>query len=669
MLRLRHAAFVVYVGLLSMLAACGGGGYNGSSNNAAAVVAPTALSYTTPATATIGVAASGITPTVTGKVTSYTVTPALPAGLILDAATGAITGTATSLSDAANYTITATNSAGSTTFVLSLAVKPSAATAFTQSNLVSDGTVAGTRNDAKLVNPWGLVFATGAPAWVADNGSQASTLYDGTGTALALVVNIPAGTRGAADPTGIVANATTDFVVTKNSITAPARFIFAGEAGTISGWSPTVDGTNAITVYDDSAGAVYTGLAIATNAGANTLYAADFGTHKIDVFDGHFQKITATGGFADSTLPAGYSPFNIQAVTLGDASVLVVTYANQTAGSTDEAVGAGLGIVNLFDLNGTLIRHLVPAGGRLNAPWGVAKAPATFGSLANMLLIGNFGDGVINGFDPTTGVFAGSVSDAAGNALANVGLWGIGFGNGAQNQPVNTLYFAAGIAGETAGLYGRIDLGATAPDATAPTVALTAPAAGALSGTVSLTATAADNAAVAQVNFLLRSGTTTTTLGSDTTAPYSFDLNTTTLTNGAFTLLAQAVDSAGNATTSAPVAVTVSNVAAATVTLADLQTTIFTPKCSSCHTGGGASLPGIMNLSSTSATFASLVNVTSIEVPALNRVKAGDPASSYIINKLEGTQTVGARMPFGGTPLDQATIDRVKAWIQAGAAQ
>ncbi len=667
MLRLRRAVFLCWVGVSSLIAACGGGGYNGSKAPAQ-VVAPTALSYTSPATATIGVAASGLTPTVTGTVTSYAVAPALPSGLALDTTTGAITGTATSLTDAANFTITATNSAGSTNFVLSLAVKPPASTAFSQTNLVSSGAIAGTRTDAHLVNPWGIAFPAGGPVWIANNGSQTSTLYDGTGTALALVVNIPAGTRGAADPTGIVANATADFTVTKNAVTAPARFIFAGEGGTISGWAPTVDATNAVAVYEDAAGAGYTGLAVAANAGVNTLYAADFANRKIDVFDGQFQKIAATGGFTDATLPAGYGPFGIQAVTLGNTSVIVVTYASQEAGSSDEVAGAGLGLVNVFDLNGTLLRHLVGVGGRLNAPWGVALAPATFGSLANMLLIGNFGDGIVNGFDPTTGVYAGSISDAGGTPLANEGLWGIGFGNGAQNQPVNTLYFAAGIADETAGLYGRIDLGATAPDAVAPTVALTAPAAGPVSGTVSLTATATDNVAIAQVNFLIRSGTTTTTLGSDTTAPYSFDLNTTTLANGSFTFSAQAVDTAGNATTSATVAVTVNNAAAA-VTLADLQTNIFTPKCSGCHTGNGASLPGVMNLTSTSATFASLVNVASIEVPALNRVKAGDPANSYIINKLEGTQTVGSRMPLGGAALDQATIDTVKAWIQAGAAQ
>jgi hypothetical protein len=284
-----------------------------------------------------------------------------------------------------------------------------------------------------------------------------------------------------------------------------------------------------------------------------------------------------------------------------------------------------------------------------------------------MLLVGNFGDGVVNAYDPTSGVFAGSLSNSAGTALANVGLWGMAFGNGSQNQPVNTLYFTAGISGETAGLYGRIDLGATAPDAVAPTVSLTAPAAGNVSGTVTLTANAADNVAVSQVNFIVRIGTTSTTIGSDTSAPYSIDLNTTTLANGAATLTAQAVDAAGNTTTSAGVAITINNSAPA-VTLATLQTTIFGPICSGCHSGVGGTLPGSMSLASASATAASLINVTSLEVGTLKRVLAGDPTNSYVVQKISGTAAVGGRMPLGGTPLTQQQIDDVKAWIQAGAA-
>ncbi|RYZ57030.1 MAG: TIGR03118 family protein, partial [Proteobacteria bacterium] len=335
--------------------------------------------------------------------------------------------------------------------------------------------VAGTRTDAALVNPWGIAFGATSPVWTANNVSQTSTLYDGTGTKAATVVTVPPGINGAANPTGIVASASTDFVVTKNGVSAPARFIFDGEGGTLSGWAPTVDASNAVITYDDGVGgARYLGLAIAANGAVNTLYAADFRNRKIDVFNGSWQKITATGGFTDPNLPAGYAPYNVQAVSLAaNSTQLVVTYARPNTAGTDAVVGAGLGVVDLFDLNGTLVRRLVSPGGRLNAPWGVAKAPANYGYLSNMLLVGNFGDGVINAFDPNTGVYAGTLADSNGTPFANAGLWGIAFGNGAQNQPVTTLYFAAGISGETAGLYGRIDPGATQPDVVAPTVALT----------------------------------------------------------------------------------------------------------------------------------------------------------------------------------------------------
>jgi uncharacterized protein (TIGR03118 family) len=657
----------------AMLAACGGGGYGGSSAPPAAapppVVAPSALSYTSPTTATIGAAITSLTPTVTGTVTTYSVSPALPAGLAIDAATGAITGTPTQLNSSATYTVTAANSAGNTTFGLSLQVAPPAATAYAQSNLVSDGSVTALHTDVNLKNPWGIVFATGAPVWLSNNVTNTSTLYDGSGTPVPLVVSIPPSLSGTAAPTGIVANPTTDFTVTANAVTAASRFIFASEGGTISAWAPTVSATTAVTVYDGSAsGTNYKGLAIATSGTTTLLYATDFKNKKVDVFDKTFTKITASGGFTDSTLPAGYAPFGIQAVTIGGTPVIVVTYASQNVGGTDSVAGVGLGLVNVFDVNGTLLRHLVATGGKLNAPWGVALAPATFGSLSNMLLIGNFGDGQINGYDPVTGVYAGTISATGGAALANNGLWGIAFGNGARNQFTKTLFFAAGVGGETGGLYGRIDLGATAPDVVAPNgVAISAPAAGTVSGSVAVTASASDNVGVSRVDFQLKIGTAAaTTIGSVATAPYTLTWNSTTVANGAATLTAVAFDAAGNATTSAGVAVTVNNVA--TVTLQQLQDTIFTPICSGCHTGVGSALPGAMNLSSASASLASLVNVASLEVGTLKRVLPGDPNNSYIVQKLEGTQTVGVRMPATGVFLDQPTIDKVRAWIQAGAA-
>ncbi len=540
--------------------------------------------------------------------------------------------------------------------------------AYSLTKLVSDGSVVAQKTDTHLKNPWGIVFRTGAPVWVVNNGTQTSTLYDGTGVINSRVVTLPGGMRGNANPTGIVGNpSTTDFVVTKNTTSGAAAFIFDDEGGTILGWSPTVDAANAVIAYDDgNGGAVYKGLAVASDGTSNFLFATDFHNSKVDVFDAHYAKVTATGGFTDSTLPAGYAPFGIQAITSGTTTLIYVTYAQKVTGSDDNANGAGLGLVNVFDVHGTLQKHLIAVGGKLNAPWGVTVAPANFGTYSNNLLVGNFGDGVINAFDATTGAFVGALADSNGTAFANPGLWGIAFGNGAQNQPTTTLYFAAGIANEAAGLYGRIDLGATAPDTVAPTVALSAPAAASTAaGTVAVTATATDDKGVASVEFFVTVSGTATSLGKVTTAPYAVNWNSFGVANGPASLTAVALDAAGNKTTSAAVAVTVNNPPAATLTT--LQTNIFTPKCAICHTGGGATLPGSMNLS-VGATFASLVGVASIEMPALNRVKASDSVNSYVVHKITGVDigTTG-RMPLNGTPLTQTEIDQVKSWIEAGA--
>ena len=540
--------------------------------------------------------------------------------------------------------------------------------AYSLTKLVSDGSVTAQKTDPNLKNPWGIVFRTGAPVWLVNNGTQTSTLYDGTGNINPRVVALPAGLRGAANPTGIVGNpSTTDFAVTKGATSGAAAFIFDGEGGTILGWSPTVDAANAVIAYDDgNGGAVYKGLAVASDGTSNFLFATDFHNSKVDVFDAHFAKVTATGGFTDSTLPAGYAPFGIQAITSGTTTLIYVTYAQKVTGSDDNANGAGLGLVDVFDVHGTFQKHLIVVGGKLNAPWGVTVAPANFGTYSNNLLIGNFGDGVINAYDVTTGAFVGALADSNGTAFANPGLWGIAFGNGAQNQPTTTLYFAAGIANEVDGLYGRIDLGATAPDTVAPTVALTAPAAAAtVAGAVAVTATATDDKGVASVEFFATpTGGTATSLGKVTAAPYTVNWTPTGIANGtAVNLTAAALDAAGNKTTSAAVSVTVNIPPAPTLTA--LQTSVFS-KCVGCHTGVGGALPGSMNLTPGN-TFASLVGVASIEMPALNRVKAGDSANSYVVNKLLGTGISGQRMPLGGPFLDQATIDQVKAWIDAGA--
>jgi uncharacterized protein (TIGR03118 family) len=355
----------------------------------------------------------------------------------------------------------------------SLTVK--AASAFSLTNLVADTAGSAATVDANLVNPWGLAIPAGNfAAWVANNHSETSTLYDGNGKAqpqaTPLVVAFAAGPTGTTfDPTGIVFNASAaDFVVSSAGKSGAAPFIFDGEGGMIAGWSSGVDPAHAITMYMDAGGAVYKGIALAQNSGKSFLYATDFHNNKVDVFDASFAKQTTSATaftFADPGIPPGFAPFGIQAVASGasGATQIYVTYAKQQAPDNhDNANGAGLGYVDIYDTNGKLIKELV-AGGALNAPWGIALAPSDFGTFGNALLVGNFGDGKINGYDPSSGSFLGTVKNSSGAALATSGLWGIAFGNDANSQPHNTLFFAAGPNDEANGSYGRIDLGAAPP--------------------------------------------------------------------------------------------------------------------------------------------------------------------------------------------------------------
>ncbi|HUD25734.1 MAG TPA: TIGR03118 family protein [Burkholderiaceae bacterium] len=354
-------------------------------------------------------------------------------------------------------------SAVSAIFVLSVAAcgggsgggggSATTSTGLTDAALASDGVIAAAHTDANLQNAWGVAAAPGGPFWIADNNSNKATLYDGTGTPQALVVTIPAGTNGPANPTGQVFNGTTDFVITTTTGSAPAQFIFAGEGGTITGWAQTVSGTTATIAYDDAAGgAVYKGLALANNGTANQLYATDLHNAKVDVFDTNFHKVALPGAFADPTIPAGFAPFGIQLLN----NQLYVTYAMQDATAHDETLGAGLGYVNVFDVNGTLVKRFASAGA-LNAPWGIAMAPAGFGSAAGNLLIGNFGDGAINRFNPATGSSLGAVALSSGKPLLIPGLWSLVFGNGAANQPTSALFYTAGPNNQVDGVFGRID--------------------------------------------------------------------------------------------------------------------------------------------------------------------------------------------------------------------
>ncbi len=341
--------------------------------------------------------------------------------------------------------------------VLALAAAPATAIdLFKQRNLVSDGGVPAAHTDPNLVNGWGVAFNPFGVVWVAAADGMVSTLYDGDGNVQSLVVQIPSPTMSiGGNPTGIVFNGSSGFVTSAGGLSGPSRFLFATEQGVIAAWAPNVDLTHAIRMVDHSAhGTNYKGLALSAGGQGQLLYATDFHHARVDVFDSSFHPVSLpTGAFSDPDLPSGFAPFGIQAIG-GD---IYVTYAKQDADQEDEVAGPGLGYVDVYTPNGQLIRR-VASGGSLNAPWGIALAPADFGIYSNALLIGNFGDGRINAFLPTFGIALGPLRDQKFKPIHIDGLWGMQFGNGFANQPVNTLFFAAGPVAETHGLYGRLDL-------------------------------------------------------------------------------------------------------------------------------------------------------------------------------------------------------------------
>jgi uncharacterized protein (TIGR03118 family) len=326
--------------------------------------------------------------------------------------------------------------------------------AYKQTNLVSDGAVPARVTDPQLKNPWGIAAIPGAPFWIADNGSGLSTLYDGLGDIVPLTVTIPP-PKGApkgttAAPTGIVWNPNGQLFLVAPQLAA--LFIFATEDGTISAWNPGVDLHNAVLKVDNSQGgngAVYKGLALATNSTGVFLFATNFRDGTIDVFDSTFKPAKLTGSFQDHRIPAGYAPFGIALV---DGN-LFVTYALQDAAKHDDQKGPGRGFVDVFDTDGHLVSRFA-SHGALNSPWGIAHAPLNFGAFSSRILIGNFGDGRINAFD-SDGDFRGSLHDRSGHSIKIDGLWSIAFGTAAASDP-STLYFTAGTNDEADGLFGSL---------------------------------------------------------------------------------------------------------------------------------------------------------------------------------------------------------------------
>jgi uncharacterized protein (TIGR03118 family) len=342
--------------------------------------------------------------------------------------------------------------------------------AYRQTNLISDLPGFSAFQDPLMINPWGISLTSSSPFWVANNGTSTSQLLRGDVSGGPFVLNpspqtvtIPGGL-----PTGAVANpSTTDFVLPGACASAPcvARFLFASITGNISGWNPNAPAagsTSAVTAASHP-GHVYTGLAFGAATGGNRLYAADFANGVIDVYDPSFALTSVTGGFVDPSIPHTganiYNPFNIQNI----GGKLYVTYAKVGFGGLSEA-GIGNGYVRRFDTNGVVDPTFGINNGPLNAPWGVALAPASFGIFGGALLVGNFGEGnpSIHTYNPTTGALLspltnGELRDESGTGIVIDELWALQFGNGGSGGDVNTLYFSAGTAKEEHGLFGKLN--------------------------------------------------------------------------------------------------------------------------------------------------------------------------------------------------------------------
>ena len=317
--------------------------------------------------------------------------------------------------------------------------------------------------DPNLVNAWGLSHSPTGPWQISDNGAGLSTRYKGNGMGVPPVVTIPlpGGGPGGA-PTGNVFNGTNGFVVMQGSASGPSQFLFATEDGTISGWNPNVDLTHAIIAVDRSTvrqgkfrGAVYKGLALGQNSSGPFLFATDFRFGTVEMFDTTFHLVKS---FTDPALASDcpirgqcFAPFGIQNI----GGKLFVTFALQDAAHHDDVKGVGNGFVDVFDTSGTMLQRFASQG-TLNSPWGLAPAPGGFGTVSNDVLVGNFGDGRINAFDPASGAFLGQLQGQNGQPITINGLWGLAFGNGGLAGATTTLFFAAGLNDEADGLFGSI---------------------------------------------------------------------------------------------------------------------------------------------------------------------------------------------------------------------
>jgi len=335
---------------------------------------------------------------------------------------------------------------------------------YVQTNLVSDIPGLAEHTDPNLKNPWGTSVGPGSPIWVSDNHAGLTTLYDSAGNPQPLSVAIPAppsaGEGAVGAPTGQTFNtfdqASSDFVLSEHGKSGPAFFLFATEDGTIAGWNPNVDRAHAVIAVDrstatDSAGDVganYKGLALVNTPGGKFIYATSFRFGKVDVFDSHFNLVNS---FTDPTVPAWFAPFGIHNI----GGRLYVTFAKQGPGKGDDLARPGNGFVDVFDPNGDLIQRLVTRG-KLDSPCAVTLAPPTFGAFGGDILVGNFGNGRIHAYDPTSGELEGTLSRPDGGPIVIDGLWGLRFAPTTPGAGTNTLFFTAGLNHEANGLFGTL---------------------------------------------------------------------------------------------------------------------------------------------------------------------------------------------------------------------
>jgi uncharacterized protein (TIGR03118 family) len=322
--------------------------------------------------------------------------------------------------------------------------------AYIQHNLVADTAGIADLTDPNLVNPWGIAISATSPFWISDNGTGLATVYSTSVTATIAIsplkVTIPPGAASGAGPGPVssqLSNSTSVFLIGATK----ANFLFCTEDGTISGWN-----AGTVKIDNSSKGAVYKGMAFGGTSTSPQLYVANFHAGTVEVYDGNFAPVTfAKAVFTDAQIPAGFAPFNIVNI----ANQLYVAYAKQDSEGMDDVAGPGNGYVDIFDMSGNLTKRLI-AGGALNSPWGMAIAPASFGAFSNMLLVGNFGNGWINVYDPAAGTALGALENPSGSVIAIEGLWALQVGNGKSGGDANAVYFTAGPGGEQHGLFGSL---------------------------------------------------------------------------------------------------------------------------------------------------------------------------------------------------------------------